>query len=421
MAGLGILHTYVFYPWWTIRTAKRLSPGSGYLKDVLADKVAEPVSASPPGEKLSVQPNQHSYFDSHDTDDLPRVTVLMAVHNEEKVLAQKLDGLLAQDYPGTYRILVGSDNSSDRTNEILQDYAEKDKRLEFIAFQERQGKPGIINQLSRRAGALSSNHFFLLTDASVMLQADVLSALIAPTLTHADLAVIDARMIHVGMQDSGIGKTEDHYINGEVRLKQAEGRLWGYMMGPFGGCYALRSDYFVEVPATFLVDDFFLCLAAYEQGGRGISSPLAHCYEGVGQELTEEFRRKVRISSGNWQNALRFRSSWWPPIGQLGFAFFSHKILRWLTPFLVLVILVSLLTLSLLYSNYWAGTAFAFLLAALLLPALLDRLLTGLFNLHWQPLRALRYFTAMNQALLVGFFRYLKGIQSNVWQPTQRH
>ena len=175
------------------------------------------------------------------------------------------------------------------------------------------------------------------------------------------------------------------------------------------------------MPNKFLVDDFFLCLAAYEKGGRGISVPDAHCFEGVGQKLSDEFRRKVRISSGNWQNMLRFRPLWWPPAGPLNFAFFSHKILRWLTPFLILLLLLCLGFLSFIYGNYWAVIAFYLLVSLLIIPALVDQLLSRVFSIHWHPLRAIRYFLAMNLALMVGFFRFLNGIQSNVWQPSQRH
>jgi glycosyltransferase involved in cell wall biosynthesis len=426
IAGYCILHTYLFYPWWTTRAvSNHKCSNTHYLgKQLLAQAKADDFKhkggfKSPDSAPAEVAGQLSRRKEKGDV--LPRVSVLMAVHNEEKVLVDKLECLLAQDYPGQLEIWIGSDNSSDGTNNILRHYAQKDERLNIQLFTSRQGKPGIINQLSRRTGALNNQHFFLLTDASVMLAPDVVSALILPTLDLPDLSVVDARMIHTGMQEIGIGKAEDRYISGEVKLKQAEGQLWGYMMGPFGGCYALRSDHFRPVPPNFLVDDFFLCLSAYELGGKGISSSLAHCYEGVGQQMAEEFRRKVRISSGNWQNAVRFRKLWWPPNRTLAYAFFSHKILRWLTPFLMLTILFGLGLLAIFFGNYLAALAFSLFTAAIIIPLILDPLLVKVFGVHWQTVRAIRYFLAMNLALLVGFFRYLKGIQSNVWQPSQRH
>lgn len=443
LSGYGMLHTYLVYPWMTLRKMNRIPSNKAWYwaggehlgkEDFNVAKTTRKshdlVKNHPSTEGPS---NNTAPFSSTATlkstalthhagqQFLPRVSVLMAVHNEEMVLEDKLNSLLAQDYAGEYRIYVGSDNSSDGTNAMLARYAAADDRLNVRLFTTRQGKPGIVNQLAAQAAPLDEQHIFILTDASVMLQPNAITELVGPMLTNPNLAMADARMIHTGMAKAGIGQTEDLYIGREVKLKQAEGKLWGYTIGPFGGCYALRANYFRPVPANFLVDDFFLCLSAYEQGGRGISVPTAHCYEAVGQEMGDEFRRKVRISSGNWQNAVRFKKLWWPPTGRLGYAFFSHKLLRWLTPLLLILLLVSLFALMAFYGNYWAAGAFFSLSCLLTLPPLLDYLLSSLGNIHWFALRSTRYFLAMNLALLVGFFRYLKGIQSNVWQPSKRH
>jgi cellulose synthase/poly-beta-1,6-N-acetylglucosamine synthase-like glycosyltransferase len=232
---------------------------------------------------------------------------------------------------------------------------------------------------------------------------------------------VDATMVQTGGKAEGIGRAEATYINREVAIKRAEGRRWGAMIGPFGGCWAIRAEAFKPVPGNFLVDDFYLCMAAYEGGWQGISSVEAIVYEGVGQSIKDEFRRKVRISSGNWQNLVRFRHLWWPPFKDpLAFAFFSHKILRWWTPFFVLTGTVCVLLLLLTLGHHWATPLLALLLGLVPALAAADFALAAL-GIHLRVLRGLRYFLAMNAALLVGFFRYLTGIQSNVWQPTQRH
>jgi cellulose synthase/poly-beta-1,6-N-acetylglucosamine synthase-like glycosyltransferase len=342
----------------------------------------------------------------------------MAAHNEETVLEEKLAGLSTQDYPGPMVFYVGSDCSTDRTNDILKDWAAKDERLSATFFTTRQGKPEIINQLAAAAG---NDGVFVLTDASVMLRADTISALVNPMMNDQRIGVVDATMIQTGGNAAGIGLAEATYINREVAIKRAEGRLWGAMIGPFGGCWALRANAFAPVPGNFLVDDFYLCMAAYEAGWHGVSSAEAIVYEGVGQSIEDEFRRKVRISSGNWQNLMRFRQLWWPPFqSPLAFAFFSHKVLRWWTPFFVLTGTICVLLLLLTLGNHWATPLFALLLGFVPALAAADFALASL-GVHLRVLRGLRYFLAMNAALLVGFFRYLTGIKSNVWQPTQRH
>ncbi|OAV45607.1 glycosyltransferase [Lewinella sp. 4G2] len=383
---LGVLHTYVIYPFLTIRRA---------LPQVERDW-NEPIP----------------------TADWPPVYVLMAVHNEEAVLREKMESLLTQDYRGQLNFLIGSDNSSDATNDILREYQQRESRLSPTLFTSRQGKPAIINQLAHQAGP---EGVYIITDASVMLRPDTITELVQPMLRDEQLAVVDTTMVQTGGTATGIGAAETEYIDREVQLKRAEGMLYGTMIGPFGGCYALRAAAFRPVPDRFLVDDFYLCMSAYELGYRGISSPTAIVEESVGQHIHEEFRRKVRISSGNWQNLIRFRSLWWfPTKSKLAWSFFSHKVLRWWTPFLLLIGALAWLGLALCTGNHWVWLSFTVLSGLVLTGALADVLLSDA-GIHVSALRKLRYFLAMNVALLVGFYRYLTGISTNVWQPSNRH
>jgi cellulose synthase/poly-beta-1,6-N-acetylglucosamine synthase-like glycosyltransferase len=391
---LGVLHTYVLYPWWVVSGARTQVQG----------KVKAQVSEGP----------------------WPPVAVLMAAHNEASVINEKLQSLAAQNYPGQLNVYIGSDCSTDQTNDILTAWAEKDSRFHPTLYTTRQGKPGIINQLVKTATLHppTSTLQLIITDASVILRPNTITELIRPMREDERIGVVDATMIQTGGTEDGIGQAEESYIDREVTIKRAEGRRWGAMVGPFGGCWAIRAEAYTPVPDNFLVDDFFLCMAAYEQGYLGISRPEAVVEEAVGQSIKDEFRRKVRISSGNWQNLIRFRKLWWPFWkNPLAFAFFSHKVLRWWTPFLLLIggIAWAILIVSSGYeSNYWFGVLFATVVNVPIFLLLLDIPLS-ILGVNFRPARYTHYFLAMNAALLVGFYRYLTGIKSNVWQPSQRH
>lgn len=408
LCAFGVLHTYVIYPWWVVAGARPQDAKKGFTH------------TAPPAP-------ENGLLNAYAADQLPAVYVLMAAHNEETVLQEKLDTLAAQDYPGPLTILIGSDHSTDRTDDILRARAQRDPRFRPTLFASRQGKPGIINQLAARAEQENTpSSVYLITDASVMLRPEVVSALVLPMLEDERIGVVDSTMIQTGANPHGIGigNVEADYISREVDVKRAEGLRWGAMIGPFGGCWAIRAAAFTPVPPNFLVDDFFLCMAAYEQGWRGVASPLAVVEEGVGQSLHQEFRRKARISGGNWQNLVRFRKLWFPFWkNPLAFAFFSHKVLRWWTPFLLMTGCLAWM-LYILYSgyenNYYFGLLFAVLVNTPIFLLLADFLLSILGFNFW-PARYARYFIAMNVALLVGFYRYLTGIKSNVWQPSQRH
>ncbi|RME96833.1 MAG: glycosyltransferase [Bacteroidetes bacterium] len=349
----------------------------------------------------------------------PQVSVLMAVHNEEKVLRDKLNSLLQQDYPSArLSFWIGSDRSQDATDDILREYAAQHPQFNCFFFRERQGKPNIINQLAiaaQKAHGSGAEHIFLITDASVILSPQVTFEL-ARHFRCPQMAIVDARMIHTGMQADDISQSEDHYISWEGRLKRHESLLWQKMIGPFGGCYALRSDYFRPVPSNFLVDDFFITMQVFRQGGLAISAPAAHCYEPVGHQIREEFRRKARISAGNIQNMCYFPDLWWPPWQMPQFAFFSHKILRWLGP---LWLFLLPLGAALQWHNPFFRLVFIGIVSGYVFVPVLDHYLAKR-QIHLPLLRHVRYFLFMNLALAAGYIRYLNGIQSNVWQPPNR-
>jgi glycosyltransferase involved in cell wall biosynthesis len=386
----GLLHTYLIYPALLALLARgktRAWPASTFGK-------------SPP----------------------PFISVIMSVYNEEKVLAEKLDSLSNLEYPPErIAFFFGSDGSNDRSNEILSAFLVQDPRARFFPYPERQGKPGVINRLAavaleNRPAAL--DHLFLITDANVILS-PAAPRLMARHFADPQMAIVDAHMTHTGLRAPGISRAENRYIATEVLLKYREGLLWGKMIGPFGGCYALRSTFFSPVPPTFLVDDFYIAMRAFERGGLAINDLEARCYEAVSHEIDQEYRRKARISAGNFQNLFTFAHLLWPPYRPLAFAFFSHKVLRWLGPFLMLAALGAGAALAWRGNLFYRSLFFLLIGAGVVLP-LVDLALKT-WHIHWMPLRGARYFMVMNVALFQGFCKFLKGIQSNVWEPPKRN
>jgi cellulose synthase/poly-beta-1,6-N-acetylglucosamine synthase-like glycosyltransferase len=364
--------------------------------------------------------NNHKVFQQDD--ELPFVSVLMSIYNEETVIESKIESLLAQDYPeDKITIYTGSDCSSDRSNEIMAGYAEKFPRIKFFPFQERNGKPGVINKLAREAFAnrpASEDHVFLVTDANVILSPPVLKSL-TRHYKNDKVVVVDANMVHVGMKADGISRSEDFYITSEVNLKHNESKLWGIMAGPFGGCYTIRSGWFCEVPPNFLVDDFYIAMRVLERGGQIINDLDAVCYEAVSHEIKEEFRRKARISAGNFQNLVTFPHLWWPPVKLPGFVIFSHKVIRWFGPFLILIMAITSGILAFTGSFIYKWVILL-LLAGVASALIFDKVLNKL-GLNIFLLRSVRYFLFMNIALFKGFLNFIKGIKHNAWEPPKRN
>lgn len=344
---------------------------------------------------------------------LPGVSFIIAAFNEEGVLAEKLNTLLASTYPADrLEILVGSDASSDRTNQIVADYAQRHPSIRVFLYEQRRGKPSVVNDLVREARF----PILVLTDANVMPEPDTTYRL-ARHFRDERVGLVGANILNIGMRNDGISFQEKAYIERENLIKYHEGLVWGTMMGPFGGCYALRKSLYREVPAANLVDDFYIAMRVMEQGYTAINDLEAICFEDVSNDMYQEYRRKARISAGNFQNLALFRKWLWRPGSPIGFCFLSHKVLRWFTP---LFILTSLLTLSwlVLYEQ-----ALVWLLCAEVM-LLLSPAWEWIFRKigwHLRGIRFVAYFVFMNIALAQGFFRYLAGVRSGIWSPTRRN
>jgi len=345
-------------------------------------------------------------------EELPMVSVLIAAHNEEKMIGEKIRSVLEGDYPNNkLEVLVGSDASTDQTNAILQQLKELMPSLHIFLYEERQGKPGIINQLIKEA----KGEILVISDANVMLEPNTLIELIR-YFKEDRIGLVDSRLISTGIKSGGISRQEKFYTGREVSIKHHESVLWESMMGPFGGCYAIRKSLYRPVPNHFLVDDFFINMSVLEQGASCISNIHATVSEDVSNSPREEFRRKKRISAGNYQNLFRFHSMLFKGSSGVGFCFFSHKVLRWIIPFLVIITL-SLSAVLGVNSNFYMILA---LLQVLVLFTPVITYILGKIGIQSIPLRFISHFVLMNMALLAGFLKFSGGIKNNVWQPTSR-
>jgi cellulose synthase/poly-beta-1,6-N-acetylglucosamine synthase-like glycosyltransferase len=350
---------------------------------------------------------------------LPSIDVLLAVHNEEVVLEQKVRSTFATTYPsGNLRLLVGSDNSTDQTNALLARLSAEFPQLHVTTFAERQGKPGVMQHLSAQASA----PVLVLTDANVFFEPDTLFELVK-YLANPQVGLVGANVIaRLASTDSGAGVAaqESAHLARENHFKYQESVIWGAAMGAHGGAFAVRQAAYTPAPVGFVVDDFFISMAALRAGYKVLLNPTARATEDVGDHAAEEFRRKARISVGNFQNAHEFRSLLWPPWRGVAFAFWSHKVLRWLTPQLLLSGLAANAALVARGAGWFWQLA---LLGQVALPLLgsLDWLLRRLGGPHVAGLRFIRHFYLMNAALLVGWWRYVRRQRSAVWRPTVRN
>jgi cellulose synthase/poly-beta-1,6-N-acetylglucosamine synthase-like glycosyltransferase len=350
------------------------------------------------------------------------IGVIIAAYNEENVIAQKIQSILDSDYPlEKVSIYIGSDASTDKTNELIASFQQNHPTIYLKVFQGRSGKAFIINQLAKEC----PDDIFILTDANVFFTQNTISNLVrhfsnpktkqvcANIIKTSDKNIqIQGLIIKTSDKNIQIQGLEKKYLWLENTIKLKESNTWGFVIGAEGGCYAIRRESYTPVPKNFFMDDFYITMSVIKNKGQVLFDDEAIVFEDLPVESSEEFKRKIRISTGNYQNLFAFKSLLWPLWSPISFAFISHKILRWLTPFFLLVIFMT----SIFLMNY--NSIFNYLVIAQAI-LFISPLFIPLVK-KAKPLLFVAHFYNMNLALLIGFFNYLKGVKTSVWQPTVR-
>lgn len=355
---------------------------------------------------------QNSVVYSQHDKELPSISILMSVHNEEQVIEKKINSLLNTSWAKhKLSIVIGSDDSSDDTNQIVERLANLHPEIVLYPFSKRQGKPNVINQLMENV----DTDIVILTDAKAYFTVDTIFEMVKH-FKNPEIAIVGANLINNNLVENGIAFQEKAFMSREIRMKYQEGLLWGSVIGAYGACFAIRKQDYTFVPQNYLVDDFFITMNVLKKQKRVIYELNSICYESVPEKLKEEFRRKVRIATGNFQNLKTFSSMLFGPTLPIAYCFWSHKVIRWIGPFFIIFAIISVLFLqSILFYRI-----VALAIGVIILIPFVDFLLNKL-KVNLVLLRFVTHFFSMNIALLVGLVKYLKGVNSNVWQPTQRN
>jgi cellulose synthase/poly-beta-1,6-N-acetylglucosamine synthase-like glycosyltransferase len=317
----------------------------------------------------------------------PRVSVIVAAHDEEKVIGQRLENLLALDYPREQlEIVVASDASTDRTDEIAAGFAPSVRLIRAP----RGGKVAAQNLAVRETDA----EIVAFSDANATWAPDALRKLVR-NFADPEVAYAFGRL---SLRDSAGGNREGLYWRYETWLRAQESMLHS-TTGGFGSIYALRRSDYVEVDPRF-GHDLALPYVMVQRGRRAVYEPEACAFETPTPTNEAEYRRKVRMFEHCWLMTLRGRMlRRLPPLYWIGIV--SHRHLRYASGLLHLVALATNVALL------GEGWVYVVTLAAQF----------GLLAAAAVGVGLARYYVLMTWATVVALWNYLRRGVPATWDP----
>jgi cellulose synthase/poly-beta-1,6-N-acetylglucosamine synthase-like glycosyltransferase len=339
----------------------------------------------------------------------PRVSVIIAARNEERDIEDKINNTFALDYPpDKLEIVVASDCSTDRTEEIVRRYSRRGVKLYRQTFH--LGKTVAQNNAVR----MSSGEILVFSDATTLYTPDTLRKIVR-SFADPKVGCVAGQLVYVDRSKSATGNGCRSYWSYEKFLKKCESRV-GSMIGVSGCLYALRRSCHQRL-GNAMIDDFVVATEIHLQGLRTIYEPEAICTEDTNRRGRDEFRMRVRVIEQTISALARYRRIFsLRHQGQFAFQMLSHKVLRYAVPFWLIAAFganLALVDKTFDLYEYTLLTQVALYVAALIGWA------GDSLKLRLGPLAIPWYFVLVNAASFVALMKYLRGDERVVWESVR--
>ncbi|GAB2659972.1 glycosyltransferase family 2 protein [Vibrio panuliri] len=326
----------------------------------------------------------------------PSMTILVPAYNEQAWIAQKIRNLACIDYPrDRYKVVIVCDGCTDHTVDIaeatIQEAFCSETHFEIISFAENQGKVAIINQMMQQI----ESDITALSDVSALISVDAL-LLAEQHFARQEIGVVNSRYQILQSDNEG----EVKYWHYQEMMQRGEASL-GANIGAHGALYFFRTHLFTPLKPDVINDDFVIPMAIVRAGYRAIYEPNVVAIELESTNVTNDFKRRVRISAGNMQQIIMLSDLLSPRYKAVAFAFGSGKTLRLLTPYFLITCFIT----SLLLSTHPLFLAILLLQIGFYTIASLGLLLPSVFTNRY--LKCVSYFVAGHSANLCGGIRYI--------------
>lgn len=338
----------------------------------------------------------------------PPVTFLITAYNEEKNIRGKLEQVLSLDYPhDKLEVMVASDGSTDRTDDIAREFAERGvilKRLEG-----RVGKTATQNEAVKDA----TGEVIIFSDATTVYEKDAIRKLVR-NYADPEVGAVSGRYEYVNPSGAPVGTGTILFWKYENFIKNMQTRI-RTITGCCGCIYSVRRSAYVPLPPD-IISDLVEPLKIIESGYRVVFEAEAVACEETTEKPAEEFGMRVRVITRAMRGILYAKSLLNPyryPF--VSFQLISHKVLRWLIPFfLIIVLIANAFLLGHWFYNLAFGLQLAFYLAAL------AGLAADRFDVKILLLAVPLYFCVVNAASMVAFWKTLTGQKMVTWETVRK-
>lgn len=343
----------------------------------------------------------------------PFVSMIIAAYNEEKFIEQKIKNCLELDYPSDkIEFLFVTDGSTDRTPEIVKDYSEKFSNIKFYHKTEREGKLKAI----QRVIEFAKGDILIFSDANAMYNKEAIKFLVQHFQFEKVGCVAGEKRV---VSPNGKIEAEGLYWKYESFLKKLDSEIYS-IVGAAGEIFAIRKELVEKIPENVINEDFVLTMNVAAKGYRVVYEPRAFSIETPTKSIFQEFKRRVRISTGGIQAIFILRKLFDIRTYKfLSFQFISHRILRWtFAPLSIISLYVSNYLLyknsqSIFYEISFYGQSIFFISAIVGLIGELLGLRIRIFYLIFS-------FLLMNFAAVVSLITYPFKTRVNIWEKPER-
>lgn len=338
---------------------------------------------------------------------LPTLSVLIAAYNEEANIGKKVEQTLALDYPAEkLEILVLSDGSTDHTDEIIRAF--KDPRVRLIRMEPRRGKTAAQNQGVREA----RGEILVFSDATTVYHSQALRYL-GCNYEDTNVGAASGRYQYFdpeGNSPTGLGTMA--FWNYENLLKTLQSHIHT-ISGCCGCIYSVRKSAYTQLPDD-VISDLVQPLWVIQKGFRVAFEDRALAYEETTQSAGEEFSMRVRVITRGIRGLLSVPDILKPwKFGWIAFQLVSHKILRWLVPFFLVLLFASngALASRATYGLFLVLQTlfYAWALLSMAVPA----------QRRWKILGIPLYFCLLNAAALCSVIEVIRGRKYVTWETVR--